>query len=112
MPYICVPMMARRSHWIFHLRGHPANARRWEQLAETVANIRPWPWPPQPCRNAGRQSIRDPLTGLFNRRYMEEFLDRELRRLAPQAPRRGLMLDLDLFKVVTTLRPQGGDEVL
>jgi diguanylate cyclase len=27
------------------------------------------------------QSIKDPLTGLFNRRYMEESLDRELRRL-------------------------------
>ena len=26
------------------------------------------------------QSIRDPLTGLFNRRYMEESLERELRR--------------------------------
>lgn len=45
------------------------------------------------------QSIRDPLTGLFNRRYLEASLPRELVR----AERRGaqfalLMLDLDHFK--------------
>ena len=45
------------------------------------------------------QSVRDPLTGLFNRRYMEESLARELLRAA-----RGhksvavLMIDLDQFK--------------
>jgi diguanylate cyclase (GGDEF)-like protein len=45
------------------------------------------------------QSIRDPLTGLFNRRYMEESLNREIQR----AFRTGrslsfVMLDLDHFK--------------
>jgi diguanylate cyclase (GGDEF)-like protein len=45
------------------------------------------------------QSIRDPLTGLFNRRYFEETLEREIRR----AERNGLplslmMLDIDHFK--------------
>lgn len=45
------------------------------------------------------QSIRDALTGLFNRRYLEESLDRELARAVRE--RRGLavlMLDVDHFK--------------
>jgi diguanylate cyclase (GGDEF)-like protein len=45
------------------------------------------------------QSIRDPLTGLFNRRYMEETLERELRRA--ERERRSvavIMLDIDHFK--------------
>ncbi len=45
------------------------------------------------------QSIRDPLTGLFNRRYMEEFLERELRRAArAHRPIGVILLDLDHFK--------------
>lgn len=46
-------------------------------------------------------SVRDPLTGLFNRRYMEETLDREISR----AKRRGCalavsMVDIDGFKSI------------
>jgi len=45
------------------------------------------------------QAIRDPLTGLYNRRYMQEFLERELhssrRKHRPLAV---MMLDLDHFK--------------
>ena len=45
------------------------------------------------------QAVRDPLTGLYNRRYMQEFLDRELhsarRKHRPVAV---MMLDLDNFK--------------
>ncbi len=45
------------------------------------------------------QAVRDPLTGLYNRRYMQEFLDRELhsarRKHRPVAV---MMLDLDHFK--------------
>ncbi len=45
------------------------------------------------------QSIRDPLTGLFNRRYMEESLDRELRRAARKNSSLSvLMIDVDHFK--------------
>jgi diguanylate cyclase (GGDEF)-like protein len=45
------------------------------------------------------QSIRDPLTGLFNRRYMEESLEREMRRAARgHHPVGIIMLDLDDFK--------------
>ena len=45
------------------------------------------------------QSIRDPLTGLFNRRYMEESLQREMRRAARgREPVGIIMLDIDRFK--------------
>ncbi len=60
------------------------------------------------------QSVRDHLTGLFNRRYMEETLERELLR----ASRRGLslgiiMLDVDGFKRFNdTWGHAAGDAVL
>ena len=45
------------------------------------------------------QSIRDPLTGLYNRRYLEESFDRELRRAVRHQHRLSvLMLDVDHFK--------------
>jgi diguanylate cyclase (GGDEF)-like protein len=45
------------------------------------------------------QSIRDPLTGLFNRRYLEETLEREISRSARSGKPVGLMmLDIDHFK--------------
>jgi diguanylate cyclase (GGDEF)-like protein len=45
------------------------------------------------------QAVRDPLTGLYNRRYMQEFLERELQRTRRQHhPLSVLMLDLDHFK--------------
>jgi diguanylate cyclase (GGDEF)-like protein len=60
------------------------------------------------------QSIRDPLTGLFNRRYMEESLERELRRAARN--KQGvvvLMIDVDHFKRFNdTFGHQAGDTLL
>ncbi len=45
------------------------------------------------------QSVRDYLTGLFNRRYMEETLERELLRAARKEFSLGiLMIDMDDFK--------------
>lgn len=45
------------------------------------------------------QSLRDPLTGLFNRRYLEASLEREVQRAQRQQhPLSVLMLDLDNFK--------------
>jgi diguanylate cyclase (GGDEF)-like protein len=60
------------------------------------------------------QSIRDPLTGLFNRRYMEESLARELHRGARKNRSVALvMLDLDHFKVFNdTFGHQAGDMLL
>ncbi len=45
------------------------------------------------------QNIRDPLTGVFNRRYLEESLHRELANAARKhEPLSVVMLDIDLFK--------------
>ncbi len=63
-----------------------------EQAAMALANLK--------LRDALRnQAIRDPLTGLFNRRYMEETLERELLRGSRwQRQVSVVMLDLDHFK--------------
>ena len=59
-------------------------------------------------------SIRDPLTGLFNRRYLEETLDREVARARRNAtPLAVLMLDVDHFKRFNdTYGHEAGDVVL
>jgi|GEM_PF-4465474 len=60
------------------------------------------------------QATRDPLTNLFNRRYLEEILQRELHR----AQRHGtpvsiIMIDIDHFKNINdTYGHEGGDEAL
>jgi diguanylate cyclase (GGDEF)-like protein len=60
------------------------------------------------------QAIRDPLTGLFNRRYLDETLERELARAKREGyPISLCMIDLDHFKHVNdTYGHPAGDEVL
>ena len=78
-----------------------------EQFALALANVR--------LRETLRgQSIRDPLTGLFNRRYMEETLDRELSRADREhRPLSVILLDIDRFKHYNdTFGHEAGDVVL
>src|SRR5438132_3570769 len=78
-----------------------------EHLALAVANLN--------LREKLReQSIRDPLTDLFNRRYMEESLELELQRAARSQQTVGvIMLDVDHFKTINDLHGHGaGDAVL
>jgi len=60
------------------------------------------------------QAIRDPLTGLFNRRYMGESLERELRRAEHGGqPVSLVMLDVDHFKTFNDVSGhQAGDAIL
>ena len=60
------------------------------------------------------QAIHDSLTGLFNRRYMEETLKRELSRAARKnVPLGIIMLDLDHFKQFNdTFGHSAGDALL
>jgi diguanylate cyclase (GGDEF)-like protein/PAS domain S-box-containing protein len=60
------------------------------------------------------QAIRDPLTGLYNRRYLNEFFDRELSlAVRRRLPISAVMADLDKFKAVNdTYGHHAGDEVL
>lgn len=86
--------------------------RRWveavaKHLALVIANIR--------LRETLRaQAVLDPLTGLFNRRYLEQAFDRELRRAARKKRPLGLiMLDVDHFKRVNdNFGHDAGDTVL
>lgn len=59
-------------------------------------------------------SVRDPLTGLFNRRYMEETLDREISRaLRKNLPLAVVMVDIDGFKTINdTFGHVPGDDIL
>lgn len=78
-----------------------------EQLALSLANLR--------LQEALRlQTIRDPLTGLFNRRYLEETVERELYRMTRREQPAGfVMMDLDHFKAFNdTFGHAGGDALL
>lgn len=78
-----------------------------EQLSLALGNLR--------LQDSLRQqSIRDALTGLFNRRYLEESLPREITRCERRGlPLAVLMLDLDNFKAFNdTQSHDGGDALL
>jgi diguanylate cyclase (GGDEF)-like protein len=102
--YLCLPILAQgETLGILHLQmtadAPPLGAVELSfkttfagQVGLSMANIK--------LRDALRtQSVRDALTGLYNRRYLEETLDRELRRSARAQQSLGiLMIDLDHFK--------------
>jgi diguanylate cyclase (GGDEF)-like protein len=60
------------------------------------------------------QAVRDPMTGLYNRRYLDETLARELARAARSGHPLTLAIgDVDHFKAVNdNYGHQAGDEVL
>ncbi len=64
--------------------------------------------------HARHLSVRDPLTGLFNRRYLEDAMDREMSRARRARQRIGLIvLDIDGFKGLNdTFGHSAGDHVL
>jgi diguanylate cyclase (GGDEF)-like protein len=78
-----------------------------ERLSLALANLR--------LREAlQRQSIRDMLTGLYNRRFLEESLERELGRASrTNQPVSMMMMDIDHFKLFNdTYGHQAGDALL
>ncbi len=60
------------------------------------------------------QAIRDPLTGLYNRRYLHDTMERELSRAKREhSPVSVMMIDIDHFKNFNdTYGHQAGDEIL
>ncbi|MBI3003318.1 MAG: diguanylate cyclase [candidate division NC10 bacterium] len=125
--YLCLPMMAQGEPLgVLHLQGGAsrssqadASAREMresqqrlavsvsEHIALALANLRLQ-------ETLRSQAIRDPLTGLFNRRYMEESLEREIRRAGRTGVPVGIiMLDIDHFKRFNdTFGHEAGDTLL
>jgi len=123
--YLCVPLMARgEALGILHLRDAEATGQQgaeWQgssehkqrlaravadQIAMALANLR--------LRETLRNmAIRDILTGLFNRRYMEESLERELRRAERRKTTVGvIMFDIDHFKDFNDIYGHDGGDTL
>lgn len=118
-PYMCVPMLAYGDviglvhvRITSEVRGIADEIRHMtvtvaEHLALALANLK--------LREVLQaQSVRDPLTGLFNRRFMQESMEREFAR----ADRAGgnvavIMLDIDHFKSYNdNYGHEAGDQVL
>ncbi|MGB8952095.1 MAG: diguanylate cyclase [Candidatus Aminicenantales bacterium] len=114
--YLCIPLSAHgETMGLFHLRCPMSTetgrqsldekekqeaCRILEQLALTFAERVAMALADLRLRETLRQqSIHDPLTGLFNRRFMEETLEKEIYRSLRSGASLGvIMLDIDLFK--------------
>ncbi len=121
--YLCVPLIAQgETLGVFHLRPalsapgqSPDLAAVKDQLAQTLAEDMALALANLRLRETLRsQAIRDPLTGLFNRRYLEETMERELNRVKRQKSSLGvIMMDLDHFKDYNDAFGHGaGDDLL
>lgn len=105
LAHLCIPLIAQgEALGILYLCRSPETgavfSEAWQQLAQAVADNVALALANLRLRETLRnQSIRDALTSLFNRRYMEESLDRELHRAAREQYAVGvIMVDLDHFK--------------
>jgi len=122
--YICLPLIGKgETLGLLHLgtkRSVQEDDRQWniaelkdtaimfaEYLSLSIANIKL-------SEKLASQSIRDILTGLFNRRYMEETIQREILRAARKQTKIGIvMADIDHFKQINdTYGHEAGDEFL
>ena len=121
--YLCVPLIAQGDTLGVLQLGYPAIAENTKifdqateqrlgiaaasQIALSLASLR--------LRESLRdQSVRDPLTGLFNRRFMQECLDREmLRGTRKNRSLAVIFIDIDHFKRFNDMfGHEAGDEVL
>src|SRR6266699_1036161 len=123
-PYLCVPLFAEgETLGLLHLRcveeesTPPAIAGSMESylnlavaLAEetslALANLR--------ARDSlHEQSIRDSLTGLYNRRFLEEYLLRELARAdRKKHPLSIVTMDIDHFKRINDALGHGAGDIV
>ncbi len=129
--YICAPLLAHNETLgVLHIEMQasaadgaspcgPDDAPRLEgacaKLAMTLADHAALALANLRLRESLRsQAIRDPLTGLFNRRYLEETLAREVRRAARRNATLGvIMFDIDHFKQFNdAYGHQAGDAIL
>jgi diguanylate cyclase (GGDEF)-like protein len=108
-PYVCLPLMAKGDILgLLHLKNafnlddsgqnpEKADLRKMavtlsEYLSLSIANVKL-------SESLSRQSIQDPQSGLYNRRFMEESLQREILRAGRKQTQIGIIMgDLDHFK--------------
>lgn len=105
-PYLCLPLLAQgKTLGVFHLcdtsgettsRTHEHQVQIATMMADHVAlalaNI-------QLRQHLQEEVIHDPVTGLYNRRYLVEVLERELRQAARKDyPLSVVMIGVDYFK--------------
>ena len=124
---LCIPMMAHgETMGILHLQNGLASSDQPNreqaviteiqlQLAKAMADTVALALANLKLRvSLHEQSIRDPLTDLFNRRYLEETLEREIQRAARlQRSVAVIMLDIDHFKRYNdTFGHEAGDILL
>jgi diguanylate cyclase (GGDEF)-like protein len=99
---LCVPLLAQGTALgLLHVTGTGiAGLATAQELIESVAEQLGLALVNLQLRDRLRmQSLRDPLTGLFNRRYLDESLQREVVRCQRRSlPMAVLMLDVDHFK--------------
>ncbi len=105
LPYLCVQLTTRGEPLgLLHLRNGPFASDKardhWQRLAMMVADHMALALSNLALRERLReQAIRDPLTGLFNRYYLDETLEREFCRATREHyPIGFMMLDIDHFK--------------
>ncbi|MCP4350437.1 MAG: diguanylate cyclase [Desulfobacterales bacterium] len=125
--YMCVPIKTSESimgiiSFIFDQCESRQASEKWKQNMESkqilatrvaenyalsLANLRL-------RERLRKESIHDPLTGLYNRRHMEVSLEREVRRAERHKTSVGIiMLDIDHFKIFNdTYGHEAGDLVL
>ncbi|MGH8661216.1 MAG: sensor domain-containing diguanylate cyclase [Burkholderiales bacterium] len=124
-PYMCLPLAAHgESVGLLFLQRLQTAARAQEvgvapesklQLATAVGEEISLALANLKLRDTLRQqSLRDPLTGLYNRRFLEEYLVHErVRATRKNRPLSVIMLDIDHFKRVNdTFGHDAGDAVL
>ncbi len=120
-PYICIPMLAQNDIiGLLYVEIDTSNVSEKhhtellnlavtfsEQISLSIANTK--------LRESLRnQAISDKLTGLYNRRYLEETMERELNRIKrAESTLALLMIDIDHFKHFNdTFGHEAGDVVL
>jgi diguanylate cyclase (GGDEF)-like protein len=118
--YMCIPIVGRgQILGMLHLRGavlgsartsehiSPSIERLADQLSLSLTNL-------DLRERLENMALRDGLTGLYNRRFLDEMLEHELAKLRRSGKRAGVMLiDVDHFKRFNdTYGHQAGDEAL
>jgi diguanylate cyclase (GGDEF)-like protein len=118
--YTCIPIIGRGQVLaMLHLRSErfrtAQGAKQWDSLIErltdqlslSLTNI-------ELREKLENMALRDGLTGLYNRRFIDEMLDHELAKLRREGKKAAfLLLDVDHFKRFNdTYGHQAGDEAL